>query len=71
MRQLHDELEELDFLVPPTERRNSLYGPGTRKAVMDLQREEFVFASRVKGIVDQATANLISNVVARSGRIAS
>jgi peptidoglycan hydrolase-like protein with peptidoglycan-binding domain len=66
VRHLHDDLERLDFFVPPHERRTALFGPGTKKAIMDLQREHFHFASRVKGIVDQATANLINDEVGRS-----
>ena len=65
VRQLHDALEKLDFLIPPAERSHALFGPGTRKAVQDLQRRQSQFASRINGMVDQATANFISNSVAR------
>lgn len=63
---LHDDLERIDLFVPPHERRTALFGPGTKKAIMDLQRAHFIFASRVKGIVDQATANMLSDEVGRS-----
>lgn len=65
VRRLHDALERLDFLIPPTERSNALFGPGTKKAVQDIQRKHFQFASRVNGMVDQITANLISTEVGR------
>lgn len=68
VRRLHDALEKLDFLIPPTERSNALFGPGTRKAVQDLQRKHFQFASRVNGMVDQITANLISTEIGRHSR---
>jgi hypothetical protein len=65
VRRLHDALEKLDYLIPPTERSHALFGPGTRKAVQDLQRQNFQFASRINGMVDQATANLIHTEVGR------
>ena len=65
VRRLHNALEKLDILIPPTERSNALFGPGTRKAVQDLQRRHFHFASRVNGMVDQVTANLIHTEVGR------
>jgi hypothetical protein len=65
VRRLHDALEKLDYLIPPTERSHALFGPGTRKAVQDLQRQHFQFASRINGMVDQATANLIGSEVGR------
>jgi peptidoglycan hydrolase-like protein with peptidoglycan-binding domain len=65
VRRLHDALEKLDFLLPPTERRHALFGPGTKKAVQDVQRKHFQFASRVNGMVDQATANLINTEMGR------
>ena len=63
--ELHTALEALDFFLPCEETRRSLFGPGTRKAVVELQREHFKFASRITGIVDQATANLIQAQVGR------
>lgn len=65
VRRLHDALEKLDFMIPPTERGNALFGPGTKKAVQDLQRRHFHFASRINGMVDQITANLIHTEVGR------
>ena len=65
VRRLHDALEKLDCLIPPAERSHALFGPGTRKAVQDFQRRHSHFASRINGMVDQATANLISSSVAR------
>jgi hypothetical protein len=62
---LHDALELLDVFIPPGERSREVFGPATRKAVMELQREHFQFASRVNGMVDQATANLINSEIAR------
>jgi peptidoglycan hydrolase-like protein with peptidoglycan-binding domain len=67
VRRLHDALEKLDFLISPIERTNALFGPGTKKAVQDLQRRHFHFASRVSGMVDQATANLIGTELGRQG----
>ena len=67
VRRLHDALEKLGFLIPPTERTNALFGPGTKKAVQDLQRRSFHFASRVSGMVDQATANMIGTELGRQG----
>jgi|GEM_PF-3969814 len=67
VRRLHDALEKLDFLLPPIERTNALFGPGTKKVVQDLQRRHFQFASRVNGMVDQATANLIGTELGRQG----
>lgn len=66
VRELHNAMERLDYSIPSHERQTALFGPGTKKAVMDLQREHFTFSSRVKGIVDQATANLINEAVGRS-----
>jgi peptidoglycan hydrolase-like protein with peptidoglycan-binding domain len=66
VRQLHDALERLDLFVSAHERRSALFGPSTKKVVMDLQREHFTFASRVKGIVDQATANMINEELGRN-----
>ena len=65
VRRLHDALEKLDVLIPPGERSHALFGPGTKKAVQDVQRKHFEFASRINGMVDQATANLISSEVGR------
>jgi hypothetical protein len=64
VRELHDRLEMLDLLVPSVERKCALFGPGTKLAVMKLQRAHFS-SSRVTGILDQATANLISSGVGR------
>ncbi len=58
VRQLHEQLELLHFFVPPGERSYGFFGPATRKAVMEVQREHF-HPNRVNGLVDQATANLI------------
>ena len=58
VRELHDELEALHFFIPPAERLTGFFGPYTKKAVMQVQRSRFA-ESRVTGIVDQATANLI------------
>lgn len=63
--ELHDALEALDIFLPSDETRRGLFGPATRKAVVELQREHFQFASRVTGIVDQATANLILSQLGR------
>lgn len=68
VRRLHDALERLDFLIPPSERGHALFGPGTRKLIQDLQRKHFQFASRINGMVDQATANLIATEVGRRGK---
>jgi len=67
VRRLHDALEKLEFLIPPIERSNALFGPGTKKVVQDLQRRHFSFASRVSGMVDQATANMIGTEMGRQG----
>jgi hypothetical protein len=64
VRELHHQLELLDLLVPSVERKCALFGPGTKLAVMKLQRAHFS-SSRVTGILDQATANLISSGVGR------
>ena len=66
VRELHNAMERLDHFIPAPERQMALFGPGTKKAVMDLQRAHSTFSSRVKGIVDQATANLINESVGRS-----
>ena len=58
VRDFHDKLEELGLFVPPVERSRGLFGPGTKRAVMEVQRKHFSY-SRVTGILDQATANLI------------
>ena len=68
VRRLHDALERLDFLIPPSERGLAQFGPGTRKVIQDLQRKHFQFASRINGMVDQATANLIATEVGRRGK---
>ena len=60
MRELQDELERLDLFIPPAERKHGLFGPVTKKAVMNVQRI-FFSEKRVTGIVDQATANVISS----------
>jgi hypothetical protein len=60
VRQLHDELTTLEVFIPPAERNSAIFGPATRKAVMNLQRAAFA-ETRVTGVVDQATANLISS----------
>ena len=60
VRELQDELERLDFFIPPAERTNGLFGPVTKRAVMNLQRT-FFSEKRVTGIVDQATANVINS----------
>ena len=60
VRELQEDLKRLDIFIPPGERKNAIFGPATRKAVMNLQRAHFS-ESRVSGIVDQATANLISS----------
>ncbi len=60
VRELHDKLELLDLFIPPEERKHAQFGPGTKKAVMDLQREHLSY-HRVTGIVDQVTANLINS----------
>lgn len=60
VRELQDELERLDFFIPPAERKNGLFGPVTKRAVMNLQRT-FFSEKRVTGIVDQATANVINS----------
>lgn len=65
VRRLHNALERLDFLIPQSERQDALFGTGTRKAVKELQGRHFRFGSRVNGIVDQATANLIGAEVGR------
>ncbi|HEV8598261.1 MAG TPA: peptidoglycan-binding domain-containing protein [Gemmatimonadales bacterium] len=62
VRELHDELERLEVFIPPAERNNALFGPVTKKIIMNLQRSRFS-EQRVTGIVDQATANLISSEV--------
>jgi peptidoglycan hydrolase-like protein with peptidoglycan-binding domain len=59
VRELQDQLERLDFFIPPAERNNGRFGPVTKKAVMNVQRR-FFFEKRVTGIVDQATANVIN-----------
>ena len=59
VRELHGQLERLHFFLPPGERGFGFFGPVTRKAVMDVQLERF-HPNRVNGLVDQATANLIS-----------
>ena len=64
VRQLHAQLEWLDLFIPSVERQNGLFGPGTKKAVMKLQRAHLSY-SRVTGIVDQATANLIATAAGR------
>ena len=66
VRHLHNDLERLDCFIPPHERRSALFGPGTKKAITHLQKTHFHFGSRVTGIVDQATANLINDVVGHS-----
>jgi len=58
VRTLHEQLELLHFFVPPGERAFRFFGPVTRKAVMEVQRER-LHPSRVNGLVDQATANII------------
>ena len=67
VRRLHDALERLDFLIPPRERGLAQFGPGTRKVIQDIQRKHFQFASRINGMVDQATANLIGTEAGRHG----
>ena len=62
VRELHDKLELLTLFIPPEERKSSRFGPGTRKAVMHLQRTCLAY-SRVTGIVDQVTVNLIDSQV--------
>ena len=60
VRELHEKLELLTLFIPPEERKLSLFGPGTRKAVIDLQRTHLSY-SRVTGIVDQVTVSLINS----------
>ena len=67
VRRLHEALERLNFMIPPGERGQALFGPGTRKVIQDLQRKHFQFSSRINGMVDQATANLIGSEVGRRG----
>jgi len=65
VRRLHEALEQLDFDIPPGERLDDVFGPGTKKAVQELQRRHSQFASRTRGIVDQATVNLITSMMGR------
>jgi len=62
VRELHEKLALLDCFIPPEELKHSQFGPGTRKAVMDLQRAHLSY-HRVTGIVDQVTVNLINSEV--------
>ena len=65
VRRLHDALEQLDLLIPSFERQHALFGPGTKKSVKEVQGRHYRLASRVTGIVDQVTANLIGMEVGR------
>jgi hypothetical protein len=58
-------MEKLHLFVPPGERNFALFGPVTRKLVKDIQRDHF-HPSRVTGIVDQATVNLIREAATQS-----
>lgn len=58
VRLLHDELALIGMSVPALERRKSLFGEGTRKAVREFQKKRGLEAS---GVVDEATAVLIND----------
>jgi peptidoglycan hydrolase-like protein with peptidoglycan-binding domain len=61
VRLLHDELAQIGFSILDPERKKTLFGPQTQTAVMKLQRGHKL---RTSGIVDEATAKVINQLVA-------
>jgi len=62
---LQSELGLLGLKLPPNETGQSVFGPFTRRAVMEFQKKFSEEGLKVTGIVDEATARLINREVDR------
>jgi peptidoglycan hydrolase-like protein with peptidoglycan-binding domain len=56
---LHDKLRQQGFYLPDSELNRQFFGPETRDAIMDLQRNRGL---KVTGVVDEATRDSLGGL---------